>query len=316
MEVMGTKRRASGLSQTLLGLLCALLLLLPVQASATVEVVTTLPSLAALVREVGGAQVSVQSLLGPATDPHFADAKPSLVVTLSRADLMVVNGLELEVGWLPPVLRQSRNSRIQVAAAGYLDASLTVRKLEVPRGAVDRAQGDVHPGGNPHFLYDPRAGASVARAIGEKLAVIDPTQAAGYRQRAATLAASLERFATEERARFATLAAAHRTVVPFHRSLAYLCDWLGLSTPIDVEPRPGVSPDPAHVAKVLAQLRRLPKPVVLQERYYPTSTTQVLAKLAPAKLVVIAGGADDQKRQTYLESVRETSKRIYDALAL
>lgn len=314
MEVMVTRRGASRL-RPLLGLVCALLLLLPVPASAAVEVVATLPSLAALVREVGGAQVSVQSLLGPSTDPHFADAKPSLVVTLSQAELVVVNGLELEVGWLPPVLRQSRNSRIQVGASGYLDASLTVRKMEVPRGAVDRAQGDVHPGGNPHYLYDPRAGAAVARAIGEKLAQIDPGQAVGYRQRAASLAASLERFAAEERARFSSLPAAQRTIVPFHRSLAYLCDWLGLSTPIDVEPRPGVSPDPAHVAKVLAYLRRLPKPVVLQERYYPTSITQVLAKLAPAKLVVIAGGADDQKRQTYLESVRETSQRIYDALA-
>jgi hypothetical protein len=169
-------------------LVIALLLLLPLPASAAVRVVATLPSLAAIARELGGADATVESMLPPNIDPHFADAKPSLVVTLSRADLLVENGLELEVGWLPALVQQSRNAKLAPGANGRFDASTVVRRLEVPRGAVDRAQGDVHPGGNPHFLYDPRAGAAIARALATRLASIDPTHAAGYQSRAAAMA--------------------------------------------------------------------------------------------------------------------------------
>ena len=295
--------------------LLAIALILPVPASATVRVVATLPSLAAIAREVGGPDATVESMLPPNIDPHFADAKPSLVVTLSRADLLVENGLELEVGWLPALVQQSRNAKIATGANGRFDASTVVRRLEVPRGPVDRAQGDVHPGGNPHFLYDPRAGAAVVRALAARLAAIDPTHAAGFQSRAANVASELETFARTETAAFATLPAGHRTVVTYHRSLIYLCDWLGLTSPISVEPRPGVAPDPAHVAKVLAQLKSLPSRVILQEEFYPTSTTTTLARLGAATLVSVEGGTRFDKGKRYIDHLRAISTSIRAALA-
>ena len=304
-----------GTTMKLSQLVIALLLLLPLPASAAVKVVATLPSLAAIAREVGGADATVESMLPPNIDPHFADAKPSLVVTLSRADLLVENGLELEVGWLPALVQQSRNAKLAPGANGRFDASTVVRRLEVPRGAVDRAQGDVHPGGNPHFLYDPRAGAAIARALATRLASIDPTHAAGYQSRAAAMATELESFGRAQTAAFAALPAPNRAVVTYHRSLIYLCDWLGLTSPISVEPRPGVAPNPAHVAKVLAQLKTLPKRVILQEEFYPTSTTNTLARLGSATLISIEGGTRFDKGKRYIDHLRAISDPILAALS-
>src|SRR5690349_5761679 len=123
-------------------------------AHATVRVVATLPSLAALVQEVGGAEVEVQALAAPTEDPHYVDARPNLILKLNRADLLVVNGLELEIGWLPALQVAARNGKVQVGGPGYLDVSQFVTLLETPVGKVDRAMGDLHPGGNPHFLNE------------------------------------------------------------------------------------------------------------------------------------------------------------------
>jgi zinc/manganese transport system substrate-binding protein len=298
----------------LASLFLAVMAMLPSAAFAAVKVVATLPSLAAISREVGGADVEVESLLPANIDPHFADARPSLVVTLNRADLVVANGLELEAGWLPPLLHQARNPRVAVGTPGYLDASTVVRRLDIPQGAVDRAQGDVHPGGNPHFLYDPRAGAAIARAIGARLGQIDPTHAAAYTQRAQAVAHELETFASSEAARFAAIDATQRQVVTYHKSLVYLCDWLGLTSPIQVEPRPGVAPDPAHVARVLSRLRQLPHKVILQEEFYPTNTSQTLAQLSQGHLVSLQGGARFAQNQRYIDHVRAISSAVHDAL--
>lgn len=155
----------------------ALLLVCFAPAHAKVKVVATLPDLAALTTAVGGDLVEVRALASPDEDPHYVDPRPDFILALNRADMVVLNGMQLEASWLNPLLVQARNGKVQSGAPGHVDASTVVQALEVP-ATVDRAQGDVHPGGNPHFLFDPRAARPVATLIGQRLAAIDPPNAA------------------------------------------------------------------------------------------------------------------------------------------
>jgi zinc/manganese transport system substrate-binding protein len=203
----------------------AALLAWPALAEAKVKVVATLPDLAAVAREVGGPDVEVTALAVPTQDPHFVDARPSLVLPLNRADLLVLTGLQLEVGWLPNLIVGSRNPRIQTGTTGQLDASTVVPLKGVPTEAISRAQGDIHPGGNPHFMIDPREGARVAKAIADRLGQIDPAHRAGYASRAAALATAANALAVKEAKRFVGLPQPRKQVVVYHESMIYLLEW-------------------------------------------------------------------------------------------
>src|SRR6266851_6159603 len=164
-----------------LALLCSLL---PLTAEAKkLNVVTATTDMAALAQEVGGDRISVESIAKGYQDPHFVEAKPSFLLKLRQADLLIVVGLQLEIGWLPPLITQSGNPRIQVGASGYLDASQFAEILEIPTGVVTRAMGDVHPLGNPHYWLDPDNGRRVARGIAGKLSELDPSDSAYFQQR-------------------------------------------------------------------------------------------------------------------------------------
>src|SRR5436190_19080614 len=167
---------------TLIALAAAGGLMAATPARAALNVVTTTEDLASIAREVGGDKIKVESLSRGYQDPHFVEAKPSFVIKLNRADLLIAVGRELEIGWLPPLITQSRNAKIQPGAEGYLDASLTAKILEIPTGQITRAMGDVHPSGNPHFWLDPDNGKRVATSIQKKLAAMDPPNAAFYAQ--------------------------------------------------------------------------------------------------------------------------------------
>ena len=291
------------------------ILVLSSTAHAAINAVTTVPDLAALVAEVGGEHVKVTTMSSPHQDPHYVDPKPSLIVALARADLLVLNGLELEIGWLPPIQTNSRNASIQKGAVGYFDASEYIEVMEVPAEA-NRAMGDIHPGGNPHYLYDPRQAAYLALALGEKLAELMPKQRAALIKSGRAVAKALNAFAHEQTQRFAKLNAQKRRVVTYHRSLVYMLDWLGLKRPINVEPLPGISPTPRHVARVLRTMRTQKIVTILQERHYPTRTSKTLARMTNAKVVVIPGGADfADKNESYSERIRRTAEVIYAALA-
>ncbi|MCA9528883.1 MAG: zinc ABC transporter substrate-binding protein [Myxococcales bacterium] len=296
------------------GVALALLVATPATAQAKLDVVATLPDLAAIAKAVGGDDVRVTALAAPSEDPHFVDARPSLMLPLSRADLLVVDGLGLEIGWLPTLLVGARNKKIQVGAAGYLDASSSVRKLEVPTTKIDRSMGDLHPGGNPHFTYDPRAGAAIAKAIGARMAQLDPDHADAYVKRAGAYAATLEAFAASERARFDKLPAAKRNFVAYHESLNYLADWLGLTQIGTVESKPGVSPDPAHAAEILRTMKAKGAKVIIQEEFYPRHMSQTLTKMLDGKVAVIHGGTRFDDGQSYLEHLKNVADTVYDAL--
>ena len=282
-------------------------------AHAGLKVVTTTPDLAALVAEVGGKEVSVKAMSTANENPHYVDPRPSLVVSLAQADLLLLNGLELEVGWLPPLLVNARNRSIQLGNRGYFDASKHVRLLEV-RFDTDRAMGDIHPGGNPHFLFAPEGAAALAIALGEKLAELDPEHARDFRANAKRVADELRSFEQEQRDRFAKLAPEKRRVVTYHRSLIYLLEWLEIDRPINVEPIPGVSPSPSHVARVLATMRSKSIGTIIQERFYPSKTSRTLAQLAKAQVLLIDGGTNFQSGERFIDRLRKLTEEIYVAL--
>src|SRR3989475_5365536 len=173
-------------------LLAALLVSANAGAQSKLNVMTATEDLAAIAREVGGDSITVESIARGYQDPHFVEAKPSFILKLQKADLLIVVGRELEIGWLPPLVQQSRNGKIQVGGEGYLDASLTAQILEIPNGNITRAMGDVHPFGNPHYWTDPENGKRIAKAISEKLAQFRPNDRAYFEQRLADFNSRLD----------------------------------------------------------------------------------------------------------------------------
>lgn len=277
----------------------ALTLSLTSKASATLDVVATTPDLAAIAREVGGPDVHVVALALPTQDPHFVDAKPHLALALSRANLLLLTGAGLEVGWLPTLLTGSRNPEIQPGGAGYLDCAGLVSLLEVPAGKVDRSQGDIHPQGNPHYAYDPRRVETVAVGIGKRLAELDPAHKPGYFARTKAFVEGLRAARSRWEARLAK--AKGVPIVAYHRSLVYLADWIGFEVVEHVEPKPGIPPNPSHVAHVLEVVKTGRVRAIVQEQWYPSATSKLVAEKSGATFVQIAGYPAFAGGQTYVQ---------------
>jgi zinc/manganese transport system substrate-binding protein len=283
-------------------------------AHAEVNVVASVPDLAALTKEVGGAFVSVKALSLPTQDPHFVDAKPSLALELNRANLLVLVGLDLEIGWLPTLVVGARNAAIQPGNPGYLDCSQFVHRLDIPAANVDRSHGDIHPGGNPHYLHDPRAAAAVAQGIAARLAEIDPAHRAAYE---ANRDAFLRRL-TAARARWEKRLAPYRgaPIVAYHKTWSYVADWLGLDQVGFLEPKPGIPPNPQHVASLLGLARLRKVRLVLQESYYPDAASKLVAEKIPAPLVLVHGGtnfAGGESYEQHIDGLVESLGKAFDA---
>jgi zinc/manganese transport system substrate-binding protein len=272
---------------TSLTLLLAALLASPAPAAAALRVVTTTEGLAALAREVGGDRIAVESLSRGVQDPHFVDANPILAVKLRDADLLVDVGLDLEIGWLPPLVNQSRNAAIQPGGARRLTAASFIQVLDVPTGVVDRSAGDLHPGGNPHFLTDPRRGAQVASAMAAKLAELDPAGAAGYQARTAAFKARLEAALSRWKAQLQPLAG--KKIFIHHRTLTYFLDWTGLADAGEMEPRPGTPPPSSHLADLVTLGRKEGIKACVVENYYDSKSDELVARLIGGTVVRIPG---------------------------
>ena len=281
-------------------------------AWAALNVMTTTPDLAAIARAVGGERVSVRSLSLPTQDPHWVDAKPSLALDLSHADLLVVVGAELELGWLPSLQLGSRNGRIQRGARGFLDCSELVNLLDRPAGKVDRSQGDIHSTGNPHYLLDPRAGERVAVGIGKRLAELDPKGAAAYLEQTKRFVTSLQESQLRWQKQLERVRG--RRVVAYHRSLAYLANFAGIEVIDHVESKPGVPPAPRHVAELIALAQQKGVEVVLQEQWYPTGTSALIAKKLRGQLVRLPGATNFQGGQSYMGFIDQLVKTLAEKL--
>ncbi|MGQ0792861.1 MAG: metal ABC transporter substrate-binding protein [Deltaproteobacteria bacterium] len=280
----------------------AMFLLLPLsEASAKLKVVATVPDLASIVSEVGGDRVEVKSIAKGYEDPHFVSPKPSFVLMLNKADLLLHAGLDNEAGWLPALITGARNSAINIGGQGNLDCSSFVANiLEIPTSKIDRSMGDVHPGGNPHYLLDPRNAAFVARGIADKLASLDPENASYYRER-------LGDFTTHLSAKIKTWEsrlAPHKGVeiVTYHKSWVYFSNWAGFSEAGYVEPVPGIPPSPSYVADLIRKMQAIRLRLVIAESFYPQKTPAIVAQKAGAAFVTLpssVGGRDDVK--TYFD---------------
>lgn len=282
-------------------------LLLPSLAAAAVKIVTTTQGLAALAREVGGDRVQVESLSRGIQDPHFVDANPILTVKLRNADLLVDVGADLEIGWLPPLVNQSRNGKIQPGGTGRLTAANVVTLLDQPTGPVDRSLGDLHPAGNPHFLTDPRRAERIAGAIAERLSQLDPAGAQGYATRKADFARRMD--AALARWKTALAPDQGRPVLTRHRTLSYFFEWTGLRSEGELEPRPGVPPPPAHLAQLVGVAKRTGVKAIVVENYYDTKSADVVARHSGAKVVQIPGDVGGEPGASSYEAYVDTLVR-------
>ena len=269
-------------------------------ASAAVNVVTATEDLAALTREVGGDKVKVESLAKGYQDPHFVEAKPSFILKLHSADLLIVVGRELEIGWLPPLISQSRNAKIQPGAEGYLDASQNVRILEIPTGQITRAMGDVHPLGNPHYWLDPENGRKIAQAIQQKLSSMSPGDASYFAQREA----DFDKRLTEAEKRWDATMEPYKglKVVTYHNSWPNFAEHFHLQVVGFVEPRPGIPPSPSHTFELEQAMKRDQVKIVMVEPYFDLTTPNAIGRETGAKILVLApsvGGVESIK--TYFD---------------
>jgi zinc/manganese transport system substrate-binding protein len=257
---------------------------------------TATTDMAALTQEVGGDKVNVEALAKGYQDPHFVEAKPSFLLKLRQADLLIVVGLQLEIGWLPALITQSGNPRIQVGAAGYLDASQFAEILEIPQGVVTRAEGDVHPLGNPHYWLDPDNGRRIARGISTKLGEMDPGDNAYFQQRFQDFDKRLS--AAEQKWDQEMQPYRNRKVVTYHRSFPNFAKHFGMDVIGYVEPRPGIPPTPSHTIELIQQMKRENCKVILVEPYFDLKTPQSIARGTGGQVVVYLPSVGGEKQVT------------------
>ncbi|HEV8524326.1 MAG TPA: metal ABC transporter substrate-binding protein [Terriglobales bacterium] len=275
-------------------LACAMIVA-PAQAK-KLNVVTSTTDLASLAQEVGGDRITVEAIAKGYQDPHFVEAKPSFLLKLRNADLLLSVGLQLEIGWLPPLITQSGNPRIQPGARGYLEAAQFAEVLDIPTGPVTRAQGDVHPMGNPHLWLDPENGRRIARGIANKLAEMQPADAAHFQQRLQDFEQRLT--AAEKRWEEQMRPFRGRKIVTYHRSWPNFVKYFGLVVVGYVEPRPGIPPSPGHTLELIQLMKRENVKVLIVEPYFDLKTPDSVARATGAKVVVLLPSVGGEKEVT------------------
>jgi zinc/manganese transport system substrate-binding protein len=264
-------------------------LLLPITGSAFAQaklnVVTTTADLASITSEIGGDRVTATAVAKGYQDPHFVEPKPSFLLLLRNADLLEVIGLELEIGWLPPLLEQSRNAKIRPGSAGYLDLSSGVEILDRPTGAVNRSMGDVHAMGNPHYWLDPANAVRIGIQVSNRLTQLRPNAAAYFALRLETF----KRRMNEANKRWTAALAPYRgaKIVTYHNSWPNFVRRYGLNVVAYVEPKPGVPPSPTHTFELINLMKDQKVKAILVEPYFDLKTPQSVADRTGARVVVM-----------------------------
>lgn len=254
-------------------------------AQAKLNLVVTTPDLASLAEAIGGAAVSVSTLTRPTEDPHFVDAKPSFVLKLNRADAVLEGGADLEVGWLPPLLEQSRNVKLASGAPGRLRANTGIAMLEVPT-TLDRSMGDVHAAGNPHFLMDPANAKTLAAYLADAFCQLDAASCETYRANLQKITGELDAKMVEWQKRLAPFAG--QRIVAYHNSWPYFGKRFGLNIDLFLEPKPGIPPSPPHLAGVITKMKQDNVRVVFVEPYLSRRTADKVAEETGATVVDVA----------------------------
>ena len=260
-----------------------LLFFVSFQVSALSKVVTTTSDLGALVKEIGGDDISVTSICDGTKDPHFLEAKPSYILLVSKADLVIANGLGLEVGWLPKLLTAARNPKVMANSSGYLEVGSAVKVLEIPEGPINRSQGDVHPEGNPHVTLDPIRLGEIALVIAEKLGKIVPKSDKSFKKNAIAFQAKLQEKTKDWQKRIA--ASGVTSVITHHKTLTYFFDRFGLKNAGMLEPFPGVPPTAKHILGVMKSASKDNVKMILIEHYFDFKIAEKAASQLPNILV-------------------------------
>ena len=264
-------------------------------AFAAVNVFACLPEWAALAGELGGDKVSVYQASNALQDPHRIEARPSLVARMRNADLAICTGAELEVGWLPVLLQTAGNSKVQPGKPGFIAAADFVDKLEVP-ARLDRAEGDIHPAGNPHIHLDPHNIAKVALVVTSRLQQLDAVNAAYYAARGNDFQSRWQQAIARWEREGASLRG--KKVVCHHKSVTYLLHWLGMTEVMNVEPKPGIPPSTGHLTELLARLKAEPADLITRSMYNDPKATEWLAARTGIPLVALpytVGGTPEAK---------------------
>jgi zinc/manganese transport system substrate-binding protein len=282
--------------RNLIIVLIALLAAVPARAQGKLNVVTTTEDLASIAREVGGDKITVEAIARGYQDPHFVEAKPSFILKLQKADVLVVVGRELEIGWLPPLIQQSRNSKIQPGAEAYLDASLQASILEIPTGQITRAMGDVHPLGNPHYWLDPENGKRIGKEIADKFSQLRPNDRAAFEQRLADFSSRLD--AAEKKWLAAMAPYKGLKVATYHRSFPNFAERFGLDIIGYVEPRPGIPPSPQHTLDLINEMKRQNVKIVMVEPYFDLKTPNSIGRETGAQVLVMPPSVGGTKEVT------------------
>ena len=265
-------------------------------AAPKLYVVTSTQDLAALAQEVGGDRITIEAIARGYQDPHFVEAKPSFLLKLRKADLLIAVGLQLEIGWLPPLVTQCGNPKIQPGAAGYLEAAQFAEILDIPTTQITRAMGDVHPFGNPHFWTDPDNGRRVARGIQARLAQMLPQEGAYFEERYQSFDRRLNEAEKKWDEQMKPFHAAK--VVTYHRSWPNLAKRFGLNVVGYVEPRAGIPPSPAHLLELIQLMKRENVKILLVEPYFDLKTPESVARQTGAQVVVLLPSVGGEKEVT------------------
>jgi zinc/manganese transport system substrate-binding protein len=270
--------------------------------AAVIKLVATTQDLESLAKEVGGDKVETESLAKGYQDPHQVEPKPSFILKLNKADLLVVVGRELEIGWLPPLINQARNPKIQPGADRYLDASQFAHILEIPTGQITRAMGDVHPQGNPHYWLSPENGRKIAQGIQQKLSQISPADAAYFAQRYA----DFDKRLAEAEKRWSAAMAPYKgaKIVTYHRSWPNFVETYGLNVVGYVEPKPGIPPSPSHTFELGQEMKKDNVKIIIIEPYFDSKTPNAIGRDSGAQVVTLApsvGGAKGAPVSDYIQ---------------
>jgi len=275
-------------------------------------VVATTPDLAALAKAIGGDVVTVKALAKPTEDAHFVDAKPSHIVTLNRADVLIEGGAELELGWLPPLLESARNRRIAAGSPGRIVASHGIKMLEIPE-TFDRSKGDVHALGNPHFMIDPLNAKIIAADIADHLAQVDPKSADVFKANLQAFNTALDAKLAEWQKQLAPYRGAK--IVTYHKDFVYLAERFGLVVVETLEPKPGIAPSPAHLAKVITTMRAEKARVILVQPYQNRRTAETVARQTDAVVLDVSQQPGAIKgTDTYLDLMNHLVQTLVNAL--
>jgi zinc/manganese transport system substrate-binding protein len=264
-------------------------------AAAALNVFACEPEWAALAQELGGDKVAVTSAVSPAQDPHRIEARPSLIARIRSADLAICSGSELEVGWLPLLLTQSGNDRIQPGSPGFIEASQFVVKLEIPK-VVDRSLGDIHPAGNPHIHLDPRNIVKVGAVITERLAEIDHANAELYKKRSDDFGKRWQEAMQRWQQQAGPLKGV--PIVVYHKDMSYFINWSGMREAGSLEPKPGIPPTPSHLAELVERMKRNPAKVIVYSAYNSPKAAEFLSERSGIPNVMLpftVGGTEKAK---------------------